>query len=101
MKTEEDEAFEAMERKVNPSWLFKEMVIGDVVMRFYPTPNGWGLDITNTEFEWFQGLINDSLADRQLCKEPFAHVMVYENDVKHCVTADTKGAIPVYTKEKV
>lgn len=99
MKTEEDEAFEEIERRQAPASLFKDLVIGDVMLRLYPTQDGWAWYATSKEVEWIQGLINDSLADRQLSKEPFAHVMVYENDVKHCVTADTKGAVPVYTKE--
>jgi hypothetical protein len=100
---EEEEEFKRLEEKLarskNPMNLFKELVIGDVVLRLYPTHDGWSWYASQKELEWVQGLIDESLADRKLNSEPFAHVMVYENDVKHCVTADTKGAVPVYTKE--
>jgi hypothetical protein len=64
MKTEEDEAFEELERR---------------------------------QFRLFQ---EEAKKSDGLNREPFAYVMVFENGVKHCVTPDTKGAVPVYTRDE-
>ncbi len=103
MKTEEDEAFEEIERKqIKLPKLFKELNIGNrVALRLYPNMGGgWSWIVSESEFEDVQKLIDFALEGHKLSDEPFAHVMVFENNIKHCVDANTKGAVPVYTKEQ-